>query len=334
MKSKPWHYPLRISLARLPTPLEPLSCQLLPSGSGVYIKRDDLTGAVTTGNKIRKLEFLLAEARKQSCDTVITCGGVQSNHARCTAVAAASLGLRSVLFLRGAPDSVNEANLLLGRIVGAEVHFISAEEYTNDRNRIMQKYAEQLFAHGRKAYVVTEGGSNALGTWGYVKAVEETLIQVRRRGLRIGGLVAAVGSGGTHSGLLLGTLLLQWKIPVWGINICDDRDYFVARIENEIRETVDRFRLSVKFKTSDIRIIDGYAGDGYGIASPEVHGTIAQLAAETGIILEPVYTGKAFHGMLQEIGKGTFGKAPRLIFFHTGGIFGLLTGQFAAYYGK
>jgi D-cysteine desulfhydrase len=197
----------------------------------------------------------------------------------------------------------------------------------------MQEYADRLRSGGRKAYVVNEGGSNALGTWGYIKAADETLRQVKRSGIRIGGLVAAVGSGGTHSGLLLGTLLLKWNIPVWGINICDDRRYFETKIENEINETIERFRLKVRFKPSDIRIIDGYVGEGYGIAAAGVHELIRSFATESGIILEPVYTGKAFYGMLKEIDKGSFGKRPSLLFYHTGGVFGLLAGKYAPYYG-
>lgn len=332
MNPKHISYPARLSLARVPTPLEPFQFSQVPSGSRIYVKRDDLTGMATTGNKVRKLEFLLADAKRRGCDTVITCGGVQSNHARTTAVTASSVGMNCVLFLRGGSDAANEANLLLDRVVGAEVQFLGTDEYVRHRDEIMQEYADRLSQQNRKAYVICEGGSNAIGTWGYVRAVEEIYRQVLRKNLKVSGIVAAVGSGGTHSGLLLGTKLLDWRVPVYGINICDDRPYFERKIGNEIQDTIEKYGLKVKLRTADIHIIDGYVGEGYGTCSMPVHDLIRCVASETGIILEPVYTGKAFYAMMQEIGKGTFGKRPSLIFVHTGGLFGLLTRTFSEFY--
>jgi D-cysteine desulfhydrase len=217
-------------------------------------------------------------------------------------------------------------------VTGAEIHFIGAEEYGKKRNAIMEEYARHLAGPRRKAYIICEGGSNAIGTWGYVRATEEIYHQVQSLKLKIDGIVAAVGSGGTHSGLLLGTKLLQWKVPVHGINICDNSDYFKAKIAEEISDTVKKYRLHVRVTAREIRIIDEYVGEGYGIAPMPVHDLIQCLASETGIILEPVYTGKAFYGLIQEIGKGTFGKRPNIIFVHTGGIFGLLTQNFSCLY--
>jgi D-cysteine desulfhydrase len=285
-----------------------------------------------TGNKVRKLEFLLADARRQRCDTVITCGGVQSNHARTTAAAAATLGLKCALFLRGSPDSANEANLLLDHVVGAEVHFLGVDDYVHRRDEIMRDYAEELARQDRKAYVICEGGSNSIGTWGYVRALHEIYRQVRRRKLKVTGIAAAVGSGGTHSGLLLGTKLLGWRVPVYGINICDNRDYFVSKIGVEIQETIAKYKLRVKVTSADIRVIDGYVGEGYAMAAAQVHDLIRSVATESGIVLEPVYTGKAFFGMLEEMRKGTFGKRPTMIFVHTGGVYGLLNRTFADFY--
>lgn len=334
MDRRPIVYPPRITLARVPTPLELLSFSPIPAGSHIYVKRDDLTETAMTGNKVRKLEFLLAEARRDGCDTVITCGGVQSNHARSTAVAAARTGLDCMLFLRGDPGAANEANLLLDRVAGAQIEFLGHDEYAHHRVEIMAGYAEEVRRRNGKAYVIPEGGSNATGTWGYVRAAEELYRQVLRQGIRPKAIVAAVGSGGTHSGLLLGTKLLGWRVPVIGINICDNAPYFVSRIHEEIQATIDRYRLKVKCNEADVRILDGYVGEGYGVAALPVHDLIRCLASETGVILEPVYTGKAFYGMMQEMGKGTFGKKPTLIFVHTGGIFGLLTRSFAEFYRK
>ena len=325
-------YPPRLRLARLPTPIDPLHFSQLPSGMNLLIKRDDLTGNALAGNKIRKLEYLLADAKKKRCDTIITCGGMQSNHARAVAVASATLGCRSVLFLRGKRGSAIEGNLMLDHVVGAETRFISADKYRNRRNQIMQEYAEKIAIKGRRPYVICEGGSNAIGTWGYVRAIEELHGQVKRRGIKLRSIVTALGSGGTYSGLLLGTKLLNWKIPVFGVNICDDRSYFEGTINNILQETISRYGLKIRVRPSEIRILDGYVGEGYAMASPQVLELIQRVASETGIIFDPVYTGKAFLGMLEEIKRGTFGNKGTLMFLHSGGLFGLLTREYSAFY--
>lgn len=333
MMETPIHYPPRIRLARLKTPLEALKFSRLPAGTHLFLKRDDLTETPLTGNKVRKLEFLLADAKRKNCDTVITCGGVQSNHARAVAIASARLGMRCVLFLRGQAGSVQEGNLFLNRVVGAEIHFIGVEDYTHRRDRIMEEHAGALGREGHQAYVICEGGSNTLGVWGYVRAMEELYTQSRKWQRPLTGIVAAVGSGGTHAGLLLGARLLNWDISIFGFNVCDDRRYFEQRIHDILSHTITEFGLSVEIPREAIQIIDGYVGQGYGQTSESVHRLIAAVASETGIILDPVYTGKAFYGMIQEIERGTFGQRPILSFIHTGGVFGFMCREYSVYYG-
>src|SRR5262245_25137481 len=225
--------PVHLPLARLPTPLERLERLGSDLGLELWVKRDDLTGTDLTGNKVRKLSFLAADAVERGCDTLITCGAVTSNHARATAIVAARLGLRSHLLLRGEDQHPPEGNLLLDRYVGAEVTFFPASEWPQ-RDLKMGALAARLRSEGRKPYVIPEGGSNALGSLGYVLAVKELLEQARDLGLDVGHIVHATGSAGTTAGLALGCAV--WgrpEIDVVGVAVCDDRAYFDRRV-NEI----------------------------------------------------------------------------------------------------
>jgi len=261
-------YPDRIPLALTPTPVEPLPHLSRRHGLELLVKRDDLTGAPLTGNKVRKLEFLLAEAKAEKADTVITCGGAQSNHCRATAIAARKLGMDSVLLLR-VPDASNpppvEGNLLLDRLVGAEVCWVTPTEYA-ERDLMFSRIADELRARGQHPYAVPEGGSNALGAWGYVRCAEEL-----QRELPSGGatLVYAAGSGGTGAGLILGVKLMRLPWRVVGINVSEDRDYFVRTIGEIVEETIRRFGLGLAFSSDEIEIIDGYVGRGYAQSRPQ-----------------------------------------------------------------
>jgi D-cysteine desulfhydrase len=329
-----------ISLAQTPTPLEAqpklLSALLGPrsdvrSGAdwpSLFIKRDDLTGVSVTGNKVRKLELLVAEAKQRGADTLITCGGVQSNHCRATAAVAAQQGMRSLLFLRneGVPPSPS-GNLLLDRLLGAEVRFISRAAY-QDRTRILTEAAYELAQQGRHGYVIPEGGSNGLGCLGYLRCIDELREQVPNPEQPLT-IVSAVGSGGTLAGLILGALLYDLPWRVVGINVCDSRDYFVERIAAILREAalilkhpvIDR---AMGTAESLIDIRDGYVGRGYALSQPSELQLLAEIAQRSGILLDPVYTGKAFCGFLGELRKASNGLGERVVFLHSGGIFGLL----------
>jgi D-cysteine desulfhydrase len=316
------HYPERVSRARLPTPVEPMTRMGQKLGVPLLVKRDDLTGSALSGNKIRKLEFLLAEARAQGCDTVVTCGGEQSNHCRATAIAATQLGLRSYLLLRTddptRPPAV-EANILLDKLVGAEVRWVSRDEYKR-RADVFQEVAKELRTRGQKPYLIPEGGSNALGAWGYVKCVEELSKELPPGPAT---LVYAAGSGGTGAGLILGVKLLGLDWRVVGVNVCDDAAYFVDAIGTIVEQAIDRWKLGIRFDRKEIEIRDGYDGIGYAKSRPEELATLRDVARAEGIVLDPVYTGKAFHGLVKELERDRSSLGERIVFLHTGGIYGL-----------
>ncbi|MFQ5636419.1 MAG: D-cysteine desulfhydrase family protein [bacterium] len=315
--------PQSFDLARLPTPIEKLeNTTQLFEGADIYIKRDDFTGLATTGNKIRKLEFLLYEAVERNCDCVITCGGVQSNHARATAVAAAKLGLKRYLILRNGMGTALEGNLFLDRLVGAEIEYISHEEYS-EVDEIMHTKAKMLSDRGETAYIIPEGGSNEVGSWGYVKAAKEIDEQLKNMQIKIHHIVIPVGSGGTYAGLLIGKYLYDLPALIHGINVCENQTYFVKKIDMLLKAMKRRYDLQLPIRTSDIRIIDGYVGKGYGLSSQVELDLIKQVAQTEGIILDPVYASKAFLGMKDQIRKGKFKTGENVLFIHTGGIFGL-----------
>jgi D-cysteine desulfhydrase len=322
-------FPPQINLARLPTPLQPLRRFSERLGVELFIKRDDLTGAALSGNKIRKLEFVLAEALSQQANTVLTCGGAQSNHCRATAVAGAMLGIRCRLLLR-TPDPLNippsEGNILLDRMAGAEIVWITPEEYKK-RHEIFEREAESLKQSGHKPYIVPEGASNALGAWGYIRAIEELVNDIANLP---GGanqpctLINAAGSGGTSAGLVLGAKMLNLNARVVSINVCDDQEYFVRAIGEICENAIAEYHLEIDFaRNRDIEIIDGYVGRGYALSRPEELMLLCEVAREEGIFLDPVYTGKAFFGMVQELKRDPKCFGDRIIFIHTGGIFGL-----------
>jgi len=320
--------PPRVPLARLPTPLEPSRVFGARLGLSLWWKRDDLTGAELTGNKVRKLEYLLADAEAEEADTVITCGGEQSNHCRATALCAARRGLRCVLLLRvpdpGAPPTV-AANSLLARLAGAEIRYLSVEEYRR-RAEIFRGVVEELRVRGRRPYVIPEGGSNALGAWGYIQAMSELHTQLGGRPVTV---VYAAGSGGTGAGIELGIRRLRWSgARALGFAVCDDRATFQRQIASIAAEASARFGLDIEVQESAIEIIDSYIGPGYAQTTPEMLALIVDVARSEGIVLDPVYTGKAFFGLCREQTLGNAAvvgsSAGDVVFLHTGGIFGLL----------
>lgn len=321
--------PPRAELANLPTRGHWLR---FGEGAGprIWMKRDDHTGAEVMGNKIRKLEYLMAEAQAEGATHVITCGGEQSNHARATAFAAARLGLSSILILRTddpARPPPPTGNILLDRLVGAELVWISRAAW-RERARLLAESADRVRAAGGTPYVIPEGGSNALGSWGYIRAAHELAEDLRdiaspERPVTV---VYALGSGGTGAGLVLGAKLFGLAargIRIAGVNVCDDRAYFLEAIGKICAEAEARWQLGANVTADDIDIIDGHVGLGYAKSRPEELATIRDLCRSDGVVLDPVYTGKAFHGMLAELRRDPARFGASIAFLHTGGLFGL-----------
>lgn len=302
-----------LSLANLWTPIERLERTGARLGIDLWVKRDDLTGAALSGNKVRKLEYLCGEARAQAADLLITCGAVTSNHCRATAVAAAKLGMASHLVLRGDEPDVPDGNLLLDRLVGAETTFITEAAWP-ERDALMARIAEDARRAGRRPYVIPEGGSNAVGALGYVEAASELSSQAEAAEIELGVVWHAAGSGGTTAGLALG--FEGTDVDVCGVAVCDDAAYFDAAIT----------RIVAPFEASPSwRILDGYQGAGYAQATEDELAFYAEVARREGLILDPVYTGKAFRALCIEAEAGRLPTDRAVVFLHTGGIFGVFS---------
>lgn len=316
----------KLRLGNFPTRIERLEKFSTIVKEHVYIKRDDQTGTEFSGNKIRKLEYSINEAINNDCDTLITCGGIQSNHARATAAAGIKLGLKSVLVLRSDEKPELEGNYLIDKIMGADVRIISSEDYRERRQEIMENILKELEAKGRKGYIIPEGASNGIGTFGYLACFNEILEQEKEHGIVFDTIVTAIGSGGTFAGLYLGNKLTNSGKKVVGINVCDTAEYFKERV-SEILKEVKTYIPDTEFEISkdDMCIIDGYVGDGYAVSRTEELDFICDFAEAEGIVLDPVYTGKAMRGLYTEIKKGTFKDSKNILFIHTGGLFGLFS---------
>ena len=336
--------PARIALANLPTPLQPL--RFTVDGAKIWLKRDDFTGGELAGNKVRKLEYLVAEAKALGATVLITCGGEQSNHARATAAAAARLGLRCHLVLRTVDPAVPPplvGNLLINMLVGAEVSWISQLQW-KQRDQHMARVAAELTTAGQRPYVIPVGGSNALGSWGYIRAIHELAGDLERAGLlALAGaaptpltIAYACGSGGTAAGLIIGAKMLGLAargVRVVGVNVSDDRAYFIAEIGRICADFAAQFEVGITINTDDIEICDGYVGAGYAKSRPDELATIRRLARTDGVVLDPVYTGKAFHGVVTELthNPARFGPAGTpVVFIHTGGLFGAFASEMLA----
>ncbi|MCP4632727.1 MAG: D-cysteine desulfhydrase family protein [candidate division Zixibacteria bacterium] len=316
--------PPKIRIAQTPTPIERIE-KLPPEFEGIdlYIKRDDFTGSLLQGNKVRKLEYFLPECKKQNVDILITCGGLQSNHCRAVAGLAALYGMKSHLMLRGKQPEIPQANYLLDKLVGAEIEFVTASEYSVI-DEIMEQRAEGFRSQGIKPFVIPEGGSNALGLCGYFDCYGEIRKQTEKINIRFDYIVTATGSGGTYGGLLAGAKYYNDKVDILGVNVCYTKDHFVERIFTYLKDFSSSYCDDLDFSKSDINIIDGYVGAGYALSRPEELQLICNLSKTTGILLDPVYTGKAFYGMRDLLIKRYIPKDSKVLFMHTGGLWGLM----------
>ena len=305
----------RRRLAHLPTPLEELktlSAKL--GGPRLLIKRDDQTGLALGGNKVRKLEFLVADALAQNADTLVTLGAAQSNHCRQTAAAAAACGLQCELLLNG--SELPQGNVFLDELFGAKIHWIEHSERAAKSKEVM----EQLGAAGRKPYFIPVGGSNGVGALGYVAAITELMEQLKNE--RVDRIIFASSSGGTQAGMVVGARVSEFAGEVLGIRI--DKDERGAGVyEQELSEIANdaatRLGMKERFTANDFKVRRGYAGTGYGVVGDLERDAIRTLAETEGILLDPVYTGRAFGALLDLIRQKIIGANETILFWHTGG---------------
>jgi len=312
----------RRPLAHLPTPLEPLP-RLTEAlkGPQVLVKRDDCTGLGLGGNKTRKLEFLMADAQAQRADTVITTGGVQSNHVRQTAAAAARLGLACELVLTrvvpwGGADYELSGNIQLDRLFGARIHLHDGD---TDRTAAMEALAESLQRAGRTPYLIPTGGSNAIGALGYAAAAAELAGQARERNVKIAAVVHASSSGGTQAGLSAGFAALDPAVRVIGIDVDAHPAAVAAEVRRLAAEVWTRLALPGDFPADKVILEAGYAGGAYGLPTSEMKAAVQRTAQLEGLLLDPVYSGKAMAGLFGLIEAGAFRPEDTVVFLHTGG---------------
>ncbi|MGE8205399.1 1-aminocyclopropane-1-carboxylate deaminase/D-cysteine desulfhydrase [Heyndrickxia sp. NPDC080065] len=323
----------KVSIANLPTKIEKAHFFSKHLNKSVYIKRDDQTGMATSGNKVRKLEYLLKHAQNKGCDYLITSGGIQSNHARATAAIAAKYQMKSLLILKESEIYKNEGNLFFNKLVGAEIKLVSEEEYQN-LTPIIEELTKELTESGHKPYVIPMGGSNGIGALGYLDAYNEILRQEEQLGMKFDTIVVANGSGGTYAGLLYGNKECNKDKNIIGISVLNQEEQAAHDILH-ILEDMNQYRDNpYSFIENEINIIDRYIGLGYGKSQLEELKFIEKFAHEEGIILDPVYTGKAMYGLYHELKNGSLQDSQNILFIHTGGIFGWTDEKINMLYGS
>jgi len=311
----------RVKLVNLPTPLEkmPRLTSAL-NGPQLWIKREDCTGLAFGGNKERKAEFSLGDALSKKADVVITVGPVQSNHARATAAAARKLGLEVILVLSGEKPSSNDGNLLVNRLLGAEIRFLEGKPTKLDRMRFTEEIAADLRKSGQIPYVIPAGASYPPGAIAYVNAMLELFSQARNSGFRIDHVIHAAGSGGTQAGLVLANKALGSGVNILGV--CAEphiKDKLVEETVEIAHGAAKLLRLKMTVKPDDVVLNEDYAGEAYEAPTPEALNAIKLVAQTEGILLDPIYTGRAMAGLIDLIKQDHYEKDDNIVFIHTGG---------------
>ena len=295
----------RVKLGVLPTPIHRLEGISEMLGTNVYVKRDDLTGLGLGGNKVRKLEFLLADAREKGAEVVFTTGGAQSNHAMLTAAAANKLGMKAILILK-------KRGVILEHLLGTDVRFMDTDDYQDIYDE-MDRVGQEL---GVPYYKIPVGGSNSLGSLGYVSCVRE----IRDQGIRFDHILSAEGSGGTTAGLALGAKLYLPDTKVYGMMV--DTEDFATITADLMKGACELLETDIEVTREDYTLRN-MAGPGYAIPSEEGNAAVQIMAEKEGLFLDPVYTGKAFAGLIALAREGAFKKDDNVLFIHTGGAGGL-----------
>jgi D-cysteine desulfhydrase len=310
----------RLALGHWPTPLaelDRLSRHL--GGPRLWVKRDDLSGLAGGGNKTRKLEYLLADARARGAATLITAGAAQSNHARQTAAAAARCGFGCVLVLTGTQPAAGSVaasgNLLLDRLLGARI------EWAGDRDAytVMQEVAAAERVAGREPYVIPYGGSNAIGAGAYVEAMDELARQALRAGVTFDHIVVASGSGGTQAGMVAGARAANLRSRILGVSVGRPAAPLAATVLDLARLSAAYLNLRIAIDADAVAVTDAYTGDGYGVPGDAEREAIRLAARTEGLLLDPVYTGRAMAGLIDLAVRGEFGRHETVLFWHTGG---------------
>ncbi len=313
----------RLHFAHLPTPLEPMQrLSEALGGPNLWIKRDDCTGLSSGGNKTRKLEFLMADALEQGADSIITQGATQSNHARQTCAIAAKLGLACHILLEDRTGYEDDAYVYNGNVLLDQLHgaTISKRASGTDMNAAMEDFAQQLRDDGKKPYIVPGGGSNEIGALGYVNAAIELTTQANDRSLRIDHLVHATGSSGTQAGLVLGMEGMNSGIPVYGVGVRAPKQKQEDMVYDLAQRTASYMGLNPDIVARDRVVANSdYVGEGYGLPTAAMVEAVKMMAQYEGILLDPVYSGKGFSGLIDLIRKGHFKKGENVVFLHTGG---------------
>ena len=309
----------KASLGYFPTPLIELTrLSKTLGGPNIYMKRDDNTGLALGGNKTRKLEYIMGDALAKGADTVITAGAIQSNHCRQTAGAAASLGLECHLVLGGKKPEQPQGNLLLDKVYGCHIHWAGE----NRKGEDIPALVAQLKAEGKKPYVIPYGGSNELGAIAFIEAYKE--LNAQREALKVdfSHIIFASSSGATHAGLMLGNKILQTYSQIIGINIDKgemDKVPFDEHIVSLANSTAQYIAADYQFTADDLILNSDYVGDGYGVIGELEKEAIALTAQNEGILLDPVYTGRAMGGLIDMIRTGQIKATDNVLFWHTGG---------------
>jgi D-cysteine desulfhydrase family pyridoxal phosphate-dependent enzyme len=309
-------FPERVPLAYLPTPIERLDrLSKRLGGPEIWIKRDDQTGLATGGNKTRKLEFLAADALAQGADHLVTIGAPQSNHARQTAAAAARLGLGCSLVLRGDKPAATTGNLLLDQLLGAHVYWSEGQDCSEAISRVMA----ELRSIGRRPYLIPLGGSNVIGATGYVLAMRELIDQMTADRLNFDFIVFASSSGGTQAGVVLGARAFGYRGTALGISVDHPAEALKTQVAALATATATHLGLGTLSVADLVNVNDDYLGEGYARVGETEREAIALMAQVEGILLDPVYTGRAFGGLVDLIRWGAFTRSQRVLFWHTGG---------------
>lgn len=295
-------------------PLKRLTAYL--GGANIFIKRDDLTGVAFGGNKNRKLEYLLADARKNQAVVIVTEGAVHSNHCLQTAACATKLGFECELVLSGEDPKITTGNLLLDQILDVKIHRVKDSA---NRKSVMKKIENELISQGKIPYIIPTGGSTKIGALGYINCISEIKKQAQKLDITFYHFIHATGSGGTQAGTLLGTELYYPELEVLGINVGEPKGELDRIVQGIISEFIEEWDLKITIKNDSIKVLDNYYGEGYGIPNQEMIDTVKLIAKLEGIFLDPVYSGKAMVGLVDLVKTEIIPKDNNVLFLHSGG---------------